>query len=518
MKKALFLLPWLFATGAFSQAPLSDQWNKLALKSPFLAHPISLRMANEDTISLGNSTLSYFSQQDDFKEVTNPQKSSGFTIDSERYVAVNGWKFYGNFLFSRYTDEGTQFTVHTDPTRDTPYKIADAITDAHWKKQRYLLDARIVTPELARNLKAGLQLKYDVLNGARQVDPRPADRTINLTVAPQLMYQLGKVDLGVVGHYTRFTEDLSISIQNNQLSKNIYKQLGLGEYLYNGPILLSGGLSRLYEGNTYETGLSIGKKLQQHDYLQGSFQFHTHSETATDGTSTPFNAGLHERNELTALLTYERNRTHLKQVISFKGTQRKSENTEYIQILNNETLQYEVIHSSAMHWATRRTMALTYQAIKYKAEGLPNWQWGASADYQQRLEEYPSTLSDLAISAATLSGTLKKSFHWQPFSLTIGYQASWKAIMDEDLTFYPNPKTDNFIASKVLYPNYYYQTTGAWRNKAEVQITLPAFDQKQAQLYFKAIAEQTKSLNTPSTLASQSLSNHYLTFTIGLYN
>lgn len=517
MKKALILIPLFGFNIVSAQLPSADRWTHLEFESRFLSHIMPLKLLNTDSVSLGNSSLSYFKQNSAFRDVYTPSVSEGFKIDSKRYVSVNDWKFYGQFSFSKYQDRGSRFTALADPYRDNPYKIADSVTNASWNKQHYLLEARILTPEITRNIRSGLGIKYEVLNGARQIDPRPSDKLINLELTPQLIYSLKQWDMGVYGYYNRFREDLNISLENNQLPKNIYKMLGLGEYLYNGPVILSGGLSRFYEGNTYGAGLSVSNKISSSGFIQLSGHIKTTGEQATDGISVPFNAGHHRSDEKGGTLTYEITISQARHMLSLEASRLKSENTEFIQFLNDVTLQYEVLHSAVMHEQTNNRAALDYSVLLINRNQSVSWNFGLNAAFQHRNEVYRSTSSHLKWNNYLISAYARKWIHLKPFNITIGYRTSFKKAGNHELQFIPNPKTSNFVATQILYPNYYFNTTDAWTHKAELQVTLPAFEKRRSQLYFRADSENTSSIGN-STVYPDQLSNHFFNITVGLYN
>lgn len=517
MKKALILIPLLSINIVSAQLPSVSQWNHLEFENKLLNHVIPIWLFNSDSVNLGNSTVSYFNRNSNFKDVYTPKTSKGFEIASQRYVALNDWKFYGQFSFSKYEDRGTQFSTMANPYRDNPYKIADSVTNANWNKQHYLLEAKILTPELIKNFKTGLGIKYEVLNGARQIDPRPSDKLIDLELTPQIIYKYQNWNVGINGYYNRFREDLNISLQNIQLSKNIYKQLGLGEYLYNGPIILSSGASRFYQGNTFGGGLSVSNQLSKTSFLQLSAHLKSIKEETTDGTTTPFNAGHHQKDELTGILTYLSTQRKTRHLLSFEAIHSKSKNTEFVQFLNDKTFQYEVLHSSVMHVQTKNKASLDYKMLLTNNQSLNSWDLGVNITYLYLDEVYSSTSSNMNLSHTHIAAYAKKWLTFNSFSLALSYKTAYKKVGSHDLQFIPNPKTSNFVARQILYPNYYFNTTDSWMHKIELQLTLPAFEKRQSQMYIKSNIEHTNAANNKE-LYIHGLSNNFFNITIGLYN
>lgn len=517
MKKIFILIPLFAFNLALAQDSLQKQWNNLAVEKPFLKHDIAFKLGLIDTVNLGDSNIEYFNKNRKFKDVYSAKKVQGFTISSERFVTIKDWKIYGRFSFSKYEEKGGGYTEMANPYRDNPYKIADSITNADWKKQYYLIETKIVSPEIVKRLKAGLGIKYEVLNGARQIDPRPLDKLINLTVTPQLIYSLNNWMLGINGNYNWFREDLSISLENFQQSKNIYKTLGLGEYLYNGPIILSGGLSRFYEGNTYGGGLSIAKTINNNHFVQVSGSYNTIKETATDGSSIPFNAGEHNRNELRGIVTYQYRTNQSNHTFSLEGNHSKANNTEFIQTLNSTTQQYNVLYSSIMNRRQKNSISFDYQLQILKENKFPDWNFALTGIYENLEDKYPSTKSKLILNNYTFSGLAKKWFQIKGLNLAIGLKSTYKVIGNNQLNYIPNVTSTNFIATNIMYPNYYFDTTSYWANEANLQVTFPTFKNKGAQLYIKLNYQNINSVDS-QIYYPKGLTNNYFNFTIGLYN
>lgn len=234
MKKILFLLP-LFAFSVLNaQDSLRSKWTEIEFEKKSLDYYMPSYLNQFDSINIGNSTINYFQNNNHFKDVYTAKKSNGFGIQSERFATVNNWKFYGKFSFSKYEDKETGFTGMANPYRDNPYMIADSTTNADWKKQHYLIQAQIITPEIIKGLRAGTGVKYEILNGARQIDPRPLDKSLDLNLTPFLLYNTNRLNFGINGYYNHYREDISISLENIQQPKNLYKLIGLGSiYIIN---------------------------------------------------------------------------------------------------------------------------------------------------------------------------------------------------------------------------------------------------------------------------------------------
>ena len=480
------------------------------------SQPIPVSLFEMDSINIGDSKIDYFSKAANFKDVYAPKKSSGFQIQSQRLVTVNDWKFYGNFSFTKYSEKQTGFTEMTNPYRDNPYVIADSITNAEWSKQKYVLETKIVSPEFVKNVNAGIAVKYLIDNGARQVDPRPLDKALDLKLDPFISYNNKNwiTALGIT--YTNYREDLNISLQNSQRPKNIYKILGLGEYLYSNPIIISNSLSRIYQGNGLGFNAVIGRKLKNKGLLQASFSHIKSDEKVTDGTSNPFAAGLHKNKQQKLFLSFEKEANQKQQFASLGFLNNHSDNIEHIQSLNPVTQQYDLLYSSVMHQMDRKELDFKYQINFFKKESL-NWAIGLQMLYKSLDEKYASTNSLLYTKDVTTSWFVTKFFNIKSNQLSIGWNASYKAIGSNNFKYLINTASTNFVAFNIVQPNYIFYTTPYFQNSAQIQWTFQKFSKSDAQLYIKFNYQNTKALQASNTVFDGKQNNN-LMFTIGLYN
>lgn len=516
MKKIFILLPILYFGQVSAQETMNSEWNKIEFEKSFMDHQIPLYLNRFDTINLGNSSVSYFGQNNHFKDVYTAKKSEGFNIQSERFVTVKDWKFYGKFSFSRYEEKQTGFTSMTNPYRDNPYKIADSTGNADWRKQHYLIQAHVLTPELVKNLRAGVGVKYEILNGARQIDPRPLDKLVDIELTPQVVYSANNWDFGINGNYNHFREDLVISMENIQRPKNLYKLLGLGEYQFNDPFIVSTSFTRTYSGDSYGGGFTIGNRFNENSTIQLSGNYKNLREDVTDGTTNPYLIGVHQQDIYNGIITYQYNKGNFNHIVSLEGRRADIKNREFIQSLNSVTNQYEEVYNSVMHQQLKNSIAFNY-GLQITKDQETTWNLGAGLTYNYNDQQYPTTFSRMETEDYLVTAFAKRWFNIKNINIGIGYQTSLKLVGDNNLKYNADPAFTNFVANTILYPNYYFNTTNYWANQLNVQVTLPAFRNWESQLYFKVDYQ-----NISSTKAylnhEKGLSNNYFNFTIGLLN
>lgn len=496
--------------------PWSD-WQRVKFEHNTLEFDNPIFLSDLDSINLGHTTLSYATKNNNFRDAYMPKKVRGFTVQSERFVTVKDWKVYGNFIFSKYEDFDSNFSAMADPYTDNPYQIADSI-QADWRKQYYLLEAKVVSPQINEYTKAGIGVKYEVLNGARQRDPRPLDNTMNLELTPSLIFDLNdKMVLGINGYYNHLRQDLTISLENNLRSQKIYKMLGLGEYLYNAPILLTGSLSRAYSGNTFGGGLSFGYKLRPGHHLKSILGYKHHSENAIDGTSTPFKAGQHEYSDLEARIVFSITHPSVGHNITFHVLNRTTSDTEYIQVFNSSTQLYDVLYASEMHDKTINKLQLGYEVLRKDENQNVKWLYRLGTMLHNFEETYPSTESKQDMTNLLTDWGVSRWFTLKKGSLSVGYRGNFKTNLDGKFVYHDKNISTNFIAHQIALPNHAFNTSSYLGTQMNLQYTFSAFRNYGAHLYLKAAYENMTTLKN-GDYYKKGISNNNLLFTVGLYN
>lgn len=502
---------------AKAQRSADSLWNNIVFRNASMSFDNVLMYGYLDSGSVGNSSFRYFNENNGLRDAYMARRTDGFAVHSEQYVEHKQWKFYGNFLFSKYQDLESKYTEMANPYRDNPYKIVDSL-GGDWNKQYYLLQANIVAPTVKEHTEIGMGITYKVLNGARQKDPRPLDKTVIITLTPSVLYAVTpSLKLGVNGYYSHYNEDLSVSLENTQRSQNIYKTLGSGEYLYNGPILLGVGLSRSYIGNTYGGGLSWRYFWGGGSSLDGTVSYKTTREKVTDGTSTPYNAGTHKNKKWDVGLAYHLPTERVEHILTLNGIYAKNSDIEYVQVLNSSTKLYDVIFSSEMHKKESANLQAKYIGLWKGEDGALAWELHGSAVYQHFSEDYPSSMGRESVSNMKMELGGRKWFRLWEGSLSISYQLGYRLNMDESIVYFPKVGSSNFVAYNILYPNHYFNTANILNNHVALQYDFRQLRKRNSIPYIRVSFENQRGMSNGIYLGDGT-NNNYFSVSLGIFN
>lgn len=518
MKKLSYLIPFFCFVSFYAQNSALSEWQKTIFeKNQILAYENPMFLHQKDSLNTGQTALGYFNNHNSFRDAYMPEKTNGFNMQAQRFISVKKWTLYGNFMFSLFEDYKSNYTEMANPYTDNPYAIADSL-QADWKKQYYLLETKAVSPYINSFTKVGLGIKYEVLNGARQKDPRPLDKKMSFELSPGVSFDLSnKLQLGVNGYYNRSKQDLSISLENNLQPQRIYKMLGIGAYLYNAPILLSSTLSRSYEINCFGGGVSLGLRINEKNTINSIFTYKKGKEEVVDGITSPFKAGSHKYDFIEANFVYLSKGNTLKHNVSLNTLYKTTSDTEYIQSLNSSTQLYDILYSSEMHSLTRSKINFNYQLLKIDDNEDVKWLSELGATLKTLEEKYPSISNTRDYFNLLFNFGVTGWFNLEKGTFSISYAGKYLKNLNESFVYLDNTNSTNFVAHQIAYPNHIYSTTNYLSNDLNVQYTFGHFFKNKAQLYLKLGTELFTSVQNNS-IYEIGLDNTSFLFSVGFFN
>jgi len=280
---------------------------------------------------------------------------------------------------------------------------------------------------------------------------------------------------------------------------------------------MTGGISRMYRGNTFGGGLSLGYDIKPNHQLRSIFSFKNNIEKTTDGTSIPFNAGEHQYTDLEGTILYNIRGRKADHNFDLYGLFRATSDTEFVQFLNTATQQYEVLTSAEMHWKDALLLRLNYEGLLRNHIGQLQYSFFSGLGINYFNEQYPTTNSKESITNLNAHIGLKRWFYLGKNSISASYKAIYKTNLSKEYVYYQKDISTNFAANEIVYPNHLFNTLNTFGNRLDIQFIFDTFKKTKSQLYLKASYENLQSFSANS-LYEKGLNNNYFMFTIGLYN
>ncbi len=458
----------------------------------------------------GESQLGAYYQGGDLRSPYDAKSTQGINFSTSRYQRLNDWTFFGSFSFQTNKDSEVGLTAHTNPYRDNPYQLIDSLS-ADWKKQRYALQLQIATPAFANDrMNAGLNIRYNMLTGARQKDPRPLDNSSNLDLSPSITYKIDEQNiLGLTGHYSFYKEDLNIETVGTSRQFNLYRLLGAGEYQNSAPYILTVGYLRSNEGHAFGGAVDYVRRSETKQWTV-NFDYRKGHEDVIDGSIYIQQAGRHNFAQYQAASYLDWKRNNLAHQIGLKWMLKDMDNREYHQVQNPDSKQYETVYSSIMSTMLRTNTTLSYLLSREKSKGHIDWWLNAAATYHSLDNRYANPKNKQIIDKINIAISYDKNYVLQQKQgLSFQVKSAFDFLVDDDFLYVDKAYSTNFVANEVFVPMHDYNSVNTWTNAAHIKYNLKPFGKKGNQVYLKASGSISHAMNDSGII--QKGENRYFT-------
>lgn len=506
MRKHIFWSLLAVSSVSIAQAQTSFELDQVNLQEVGLKSSNAALLVTNDVQNIGESNIYYKGSTGAFKNPLVADKSHYGGFATERYQRVNNWKLYGKFDLSFGRDKDVHNTTQLNPLRLNPYIIADSLS-GDWNKQFYAVEGKISSPIVSEKYVFGLGLQYNAATGARQRDPRPQNTSNDVTLRPSVTFLINEINaIGINGSYTHFVEDFTVQNLNTTTVHNIYKLIGVGEYISSNPLFLSSGsVIRRYNGNQYGGALQYVYKGENKRLFAEGF-VNVNKENAIDGTLYPQEAGQHEYLNYGANLETVFTNGNTMHRIQGAWSQYDVENTEFHQYQDATTKEYITLFAEKFNTNLVTNATLEYAIINKKDENL-NWTLGVGSKYAGWDNRYSLNKSQQTVDRMSYKVDFKKYFNFQNTSaLKIELTPSYSNVMHTDFVYDEKSYSSNFVATNILYPTNAYLGTDFFGLNASIQYNFRK-SKNNTQVYIKFAENYTKQISDKESIFINSSSD-----------
>ena len=487
-----------------ANAQSSFEFDQIKLQDVGLKTSNASLLVTNDIDNYGESNVFYKVSSGAFKNPLIADKSNHGGFATERYQRINNWKLYGKFDISFGKDKDVSNTTQLNPLRLNPYIIADSLS-GDWNKQFYNVEGKISSPIVNEKYVFGLGLKYNVGTGARQLDPRPQNTSNNIALAPSLTYLINEINaIGINGLYSHFVEDFTVQNVNTTTVNNMYKLIGVGEYIGSSPIFIStGSITRRYNGNQYGGALQYVYKGEKTRLFAEGF-VNVNKENAIDGTLYPQEAGQHEyinyglNGEATIAAGQNSHR------IEASWNQYNVENTEFHQYQDATSKAYITLYAEKFNTNLVTNSNIDYAFVNRKNDNI-SWLLGAGLQYSGWDNKYSLNKSQQTVDRLTYKIDLKKYFYFENSrALKIELTPTYSQAIDADFVYDEKSYSSNFVATNILYPTNAYLKADYVGLGASVQYNFKKSSKNNTQLYIRLAENYTKQTSSKESIYIES--------------
>ncbi|UYQ94628.1 hypothetical protein MKQ68_05920 [Chitinophaga horti] len=202
--------------------------------SAYTFTPSGIRQAGYAFTQVG---LSYGFEAGDLRFPQQAQSQQNIKLNTRGLASIKRWTLYGEFNYSRNLYDSLGFAHRTDYMEPNPYYLA-SVKAGHWDEEIYHLKG-LATYDLGKRWSVGAGVVYDVANGARNIDPRPAYDKYRLNMLADVAFTPAtnvKISLGA--QYGYGTDKTSVNYSNDAehnipsaTNYLVYDFMGYGYYL-----------------------------------------------------------------------------------------------------------------------------------------------------------------------------------------------------------------------------------------------------------------------------------------------
>ncbi|WP_144062747.1 DUF6850 family outer membrane beta-barrel protein [Sphingobacterium paucimobilis] len=483
-KKLIVSILMASSVGAVRAQTTAFELEKFKLQEVGLQSANASLLNANDFRSLGNTSVFYNQKKGDFKHPLLASESHFGGLETERFQELKNWRLYGKFGLDFGKDKKVSNTTQLDPLRLNPFIVVDSL-DGDWNKQHYALETKIASPILNERLAFGLGIDYKVSTGARQRDPRPLSTSNTLVLTPSVTYFLNlEHAIGINGRYENFVEDLSVSNVNTTTVHNMYKLIGVGEYVGSSPTFIgTSSISRRYNGNKFGGALQYVFKGESFRFFGEGFVNHN-AERAKDGSTNPQEAGKHEYWEYGANVEAVYNHDLSMHRLGFAWNQRNVDNIEYHQYQDAETRQFVTLFSAVFNTNLVTNSNVSYAFTKWKGEAI-NWDLGSNIFYSGWDNKYAVNQSQQTVDRLGYDLRFKKYFQFRDASaFAVELRPGYSHHLESKFKYDEKSYSTNFVANDILYPTNAYLVMDYFNIGASVQYTFKP-SENNTQLYIK---------------------------------
>ncbi|GAA0882034.1 hypothetical protein GCM10009120_06310 [Sphingobacterium siyangense subsp. cladoniae] len=481
-------------------------------KESLLKVKTSALLGELDLPAVGNTTLGYFYEGGDFRHPFTGKSKQGLNFSTEKFQRSGDWTLYGRFDFTTLKEKELAYASLVNPFTDNPYQLVDSLK-GDWNKQFYTMDLKVASPSFAGGrMRAGLDLSYQVATGARQMDPRSLDTENKIQLAPNISYKISKRhQLGLAAIYNYQKNDLNLVRANGSQQYNVYKLLGLAEYLGASPFIMTADMDRSYLAHAYGSELSFRYTADQFSWLlSGSYL--RHEEKATDGSTYPMKAGKHQYDQYTVLSAIDLKRGDYNHHFDLNLLYCDISNTEYQQLQRTDDRSYETIFEGSLNTALRSQATLGYILAKETSAYRSDWFAKATVSYSGWDNRYALPQGKEIVDRMDIGIRFNKALSRWVFDVASNYNFGVK----NEWSYTDKSYSSNFVANSIALPIYQYLTRDRVVNALSIQYRLANFGKKSNQLYLKGSGSLETALSTPGGYGDNGKSRYSASLSLGL--
>lgn len=337
--------------------------------------------------TLGNVQGGYNLSKENLHWAQSPGQTNEYLLKTEGLNRIGKVMFRGSFAYNNYQCYDLKYNNTLNFGSHNLYAIGDTI-NGHQKKEGFSMYGGFSFP-IGNNLLLGFNANYNVLNGAKTIDPRNENKISSLALTPGIIFRFGNNTLGISGGpvWRNNTIDVKVMFDVNH---NLFKFLGLGYYKIENNIT---SYSALYEDKGYNASIQLGTTGYSYTILH-AISYYTSTMENRTGTYYRLLSGITNSTtiEYRGVIQIRTSQAH--QEISAHFSSEKYKGTEIEQGVKNDINQRDSVYTkfwiNDKHIHQQLTGNAEYKISGFKHNLPLKYQFTAGINgYYNKCSHYP---------------------------------------------------------------------------------------------------------------------------------
>lgn len=485
----------------FEDLPLFAPWTNTS-------NPAAL-----STFSMANLNMAqagYSHKKEDIRLYIQPESTSSLYAETRGYMKLGKLSLSGSFGYENDHYDGLMYNSTMMFNSLNPYIIGDTIPDTQIKEGFDLTGQ--ASMRINERLSVAVGADYNAAIGSKQKDPRNRNNITSLRITPGMIYDLGKLKLGISGSVFTSSNEISFSVEGNW-KRDLFILQGLGYYKDEPEISY---YSELYSGTGYSAGI-------QASYETGSlintaeFVFNSVKEEARSGSSYRLIDGIATTNSLIFSDMLRIGSGGAYHTISLNGTLSGMSGDEVLQRLypvRKPTYSYDSL--ATVSWIedkhlisdVRVNAGYRYTTLEGKSD-IKSDMGGNIAFAYYSSGHYPlQTYGEMETMDLTLSAFINRAYTSGNTRITPGAEVSYRKNMGSSLSF----KEQAQSIPEMVYSDFDALKTDLVSGRVSVRIEKFLVGKTVKSLYFLPRFDYIYAINE----ATETMTGYFIDATLGL--
>lgn len=422
------------------------------LKNTWLETSNPSSIGYNSNLNLRDFSLAYQNEDGNFKKIREGKELNSFKLKTSGYSSLGKIRLYGLFEYKKGTEKKAMWTSLWNANNISPLFLGDSI-GGEIDRESYHLKGIIGSNN--KNFNYGVGVDFNCGSLAKQIDPRPLNKIVNVSINPGIIWNKGTLQIGLSGIYKYSKQDIEYKCEEASKDQALFKFLGFGFLNFS----KVDRFNRNYIEKEYQGAFQIKNSIGQIKNIS-EFSFSSMKQEIEDGknqVATPCDFS-NIKYSFSSIFEKENNNNIYK--LTVKGNYSESETYEYSQELRKVGALYQwfTIAKNLKFERNSYQGLLGFEYYNFKNKDKLNFSIKANCSYKYQEEIYNNIpgIFNTDYSLVNLNLENNKVFYIGKNQLSLGLGFQYVKNLDNSSLLPSNSKVlDPKFLDLYLHDHYY---------------------------------------------------------------